>query len=72
MKRKQFRKILLIWVLRRLDLSGAQREIAEYYADLRATGAVKKLRKDEITVSMLEILDRYELPYSINSDKYPF
>ena len=72
MKRKQFRKLLLIWVLCHLDLSGARREICEYYADLRTTGAIKKLRKDEITIAMLEILDRHELPYSVHSNKYPF
>ena len=56
---------MMIWLLRRLDLGAAKHEIHQLYGDLFESGELEDMSKDDLTMFMLEILDRYELPHTI-------
>ena len=58
---------ILIWLLRRLDLSKARREVFEYYQMLTEDDVPKKISRHDLTLEILDILDRHELHYS---DRY--
>ena len=55
---------VLIWLLRRLDLSKARREVFEYYQMLTEDDDPKKISRHDLTLEILDILDRHELHYS--------
>lgn len=55
---------VLIWLLRRLDLSKARREVFEYFHMLTEQDDDKKINRHDITMEILDILDRHELHYS--------
>jgi hypothetical protein len=55
---------ILIWLLRRLDLSKARREVFEYYQMLTEDDDPKKISRHDLTLEILDILDRHELHYS--------
>ena len=65
MNDEHFHDIVMIWLLRRLDLGAAKHEIHQSYDDLFESGELKDMSKDDLTMFMLEILDRYELPHTI-------
>ena len=65
MKEEHFHEIVMIWLLRRLDLGEAKREMYRDYGELFESGKLEEMSRDELTVHMLEILDRYELPHTI-------
>lgn len=67
MNSKQLHDILMIWLLRRLDLGDARREIDTTYDDLFENGELDDMSHDEMTLLMLDILDRYELPHPIHN-----
>ena len=52
---------VLIWLLRRLDLSKARREVFEYFQMLTEQDDDKKISRHDITMEILDILDRHEL-----------
>ena len=56
-----FHDIVLIWLLRRLDISEAKREVNREYQDLCENCDVFMLSRDELIVHMLDILDKYAL-----------
>ena len=56
-----FHDIVLIWLLRRLDISEAKREVNREYQDLCEDDDVFMLSRDELIVHMLDILDKYAL-----------
>lgn len=64
-----FHDIVLIWLLRRLDISEAKREVNREYQDLCENCDVFMLSRDELIVHMLDILDKYELPLPIHREK---
>ena len=55
---------ILIRLLRRLDLSKARREVFEYYQMLTEDDDPKKISRHDLTLEILDILDRHELHYS--------
>ena len=65
MNDEHFHDIVMIWLLRRLDLGAAKREMLHAYGDLFESGELEDMSKDDLTMYMLEILDRYELPHTI-------
>ena len=65
MNDEHFHDIVMIWLLRRLDLGAAKHEMLHAYGDLFESGELKDMSKDDLTMYMLEILDRYELPHTI-------
>ena len=56
-----FHDTVLIWLLRRLDISEAKREVNREYQDLCENCDVFMLSRDELIVHMLDILDKYAL-----------
>ena len=54
---------VLIWLLRRLDLSKARREVFEYFQMLTEQDDGKKISRYDLTMEILDILDRHELHY---------
>lgn len=58
---------VLIWLLRRLDLSKARQEVFEYFQMLTEQDDDKKISRHDITMEILDILDRHELH---NNDGY--
>ena len=64
-----FRDVLLIWVLRRLDLGEARREMEQAYGELFESGKLDEMTRDALTVYMLDILDRHEIPHPIRSQE---
>lgn len=69
MNDEYFHDIVMVWLLRRLDLGEAKREVWREYQDLCENEEVFELSRDELTVHMLDILDKYELPHSIQREK---
>ena len=69
MNDEHFHDIVMIWLLRRLDLGEAMREVWREYQDLCENDEVFELTRDELTVHMLDILDKHELPHSIRREK---
>lgn len=69
MNDEHFHDIVMIWLLRRLDLGEAKREVWREYQDLCENDEVFELTRDELTVHMLDILDKHELPHSIRREK---
>lgn len=67
MNNEHFHDILMIWLLRRLDLGEAKREMHRAYGDLLENGKLDEMSRDEITMYMLDILDRYEFPHPIRN-----
>lgn len=67
MNNEHFHVILMIWLLRRLDLGEAKREMHRAYGDLLENGELDEMSRDEITMYMLDILDRYEFPHPIRN-----
>ena len=65
MNDEHFHDIVMIWLLRRLDLGAAKHEMPHAYGDLFESGELEDMSKDDLTMYMLEILDRYELPHTI-------
>ena len=65
MNDEHFHDIVMIRLLRRLDLGAAKHEIHQSYGDLFESGELEDMSKDDLTMYMLEILDRYELPHPI-------
>ena len=65
MSNEHFHDILMIWLLRRLDLTEAKKQVSLAYGELVQTGELDSMSKDDVTVYMLDILDRYELPHTI-------
>mgnify|MGYP007101966500 FL=1 len=70
---------VMIWLLRRLDLSKARREVFEYFQMITENDDTKKISRHDLTMEILDILDRYELNYSDGyicsscpNDPYPF
>lgn len=70
---------VLIWLLRRLDLSKARREVFEYFQMLTEQEDGKKISRYDLTMEILDILDRHELHYSDGyicsscpNEPYPF
>lgn len=66
MKEESFNNLLLIWMLRHLDISRAKHDIYEYYEQLEENKTLEKMSKSELTISLLTILEKYEIPYSNN------
>ena len=60
MNSEQLHDILMIWLLPR-------REIDTTYDDLFENGELDDMSHDEMTLLMLDILDRYELPHPIHN-----
>ena len=48
---------VLIWLLRRLDLSKARREVFEYFQMLTEQDDGKKISRYDLTMEILDILD---------------
>lgn len=69
MNDEHFHDIVMIWLLRRLDLGEAKREVWREYQELCENEDVFELTRDELTVHMLDILDKYELPHPIRREK---
>lgn len=69
MNDEHFHDIVMIWLLRRLDLGEAKREVWREYQDLCENDEVFELSRDELTVHMLDILDKYELPHPIRRER---
>ena len=65
MNAEHFHDIVMIWLLRHPDLGEAKREVWRKYQDLCENEEVFELSRDELTVHMLDILDKYELPHPI-------
>lgn len=65
MNDEHFHDIVMIRLLRRLDLGAAKHEMLHAYGDLFESGELEDMSKDDLTMYMLEILDRYELPHTI-------
>ena len=65
MSNEHFHDILMIWLLSRLDLTEAKKQVSLAYGELVQNGELDSMSKDDVTVYMLDILDRYELPHSI-------
>ena len=66
-----FHDIVMIWLLRRLDLGEAKREVWRAYQELCENEDILELSHDELTVYMLDILDKHELPHPIrNANNY--
>ena len=65
-----FHDIVLIWLLRRLDISEAKREINREYQDLCENCDVFMLSRDELIVHMLVILDKYALLPPMHGDPF--
>ena len=63
----RFHDILMIWLLRRLDLIEAKRSISRAYQELFDNGELDHMSRDDITMYMLEILDRFEIPHPIRN-----
>jgi len=70
---------VLIWLLRRLDLSKARREVFEYFQMLTEQDDGKKISRHDLIMEILDILDRHELHYSDGyicssclNDPFPF
>jgi hypothetical protein len=63
-----FHDIVLIWLLRRLDISEAKREVNREYQDLCENCDVFMLSRDELIVHMLDILDKYALLPAIHGE----
>lgn len=77
MNDERFHDILMIWLLRRLDLSRAKKDISETYSEMSDNGELNDMSKDELTLYLLNIMDRYELPcpryfYDHFKHNYPF
>ena len=72
MNDEHFHDIVMIWLLRRLDLGEAKREVWREYQDLCENDELYELSRDELTVHMLDILDKYELPHLIFSRENDF
>ncbi len=64
MTEKLLHDAILIWLLRGLDLSKARREVFEYYQMLTEDDDLKKISRHDLTLEILDILDRHELHYS--------
>ena len=69
MNDEHFHDIVMIWLLRRLDLGAAKRDIWREYQDLCENEEVFELSRDELTVHMLDILDKYEFPHTMHKEK---
>ena len=69
MNDEHFHDIVMIWLLRRLDLGAAMPEVWREYQDRCENDEVFELTRDELTVHMLDILDKHELPHSIRREK---
>lgn len=69
MNDEHFHDIVMIWLLRRLDLGEAKREVWQAYEELCRSEDLFELSRDELTVYMLDILDKYELPHPIRKEK---
>ena len=67
MSNEHFHDILMIWLLRRLDLTEAKKQVSLAYGELVQNGELDSMSKDDVIVYMLDIVDRYELPHSILS-----
>ena len=65
MSNKNFHDILMIWLLRRLDLTEAKKQVSLAYGELVQNGELDSMSKDDVTIYMLDIVDRYELPHTI-------
>lgn len=65
MNDEHFHDIVMIWLLRRLDLGAAKHEMLHAYGDLFESGELEDMSKADLTMYMLEIPDRYELPHTI-------
>ena len=65
-----FHDIVLIWLLRRLDISEAKREVNREYQDLCENCDVFMLSRDELIVHMLDILDKYALLPPMHGDPF--
>ena len=65
MNDEHFHDIVMIRLLRRLDLGAAKHEMLHAYGDLFESVELEDMSKDDLTMFMLEILDRYELPHTI-------
>lgn len=63
-----FHDIVLIWLLRRLDISEAKREVNREYQDLCENCDVFMLSRDELIVHMLDILDKYAFLPTIHGE----
>jgi hypothetical protein len=57
MNDEPFHDIVIIWLLRRLDLGEAKREVWQEYQDLCENDELYELSRDELIVHMLDILD---------------
>ena len=66
MSNEHFHDILMIWLLRRLDLTEAKKQVSLAYGELVQTGELDSMSKDDVTIYMLDIVDRYELPHSLH------
>lgn len=69
MNDEHFHDIVMIWLLRRLDIGEAKREVWREYQDLCENEEVFGLTRDELTIHMLDILDKHELPHPIRREK---
>jgi len=69
MNDEHFHNIVTIWLLRRLDLGEARREVWLEYRNLCENEEIFELSRDEITVHMLDILDKHELLHPIRREK---
>ena len=65
MSNEHFHDILMIWLLRRLDLTEAKKQVSLAYGELVQNGELDSMSKDDVTIYMLDIVDRYELPHTI-------
>ena len=65
MNGEHFHDIVMIRLLRRLDLGAAKHEMLHAYGDLFESVELEDMSKDDLTMYMLEILGRYELPHTI-------
>lgn len=61
--------IVMIWLLCRLDLGEARREVWLEYRNLCENEEIFELSRDELTLHMLDILDKHELPHPIRREK---
>ena len=54
----------LILLLRRLNYSKARQEVFEYFQILTENDNAKKISRHDLTIEILNILDRYELHFT--------
>lgn len=69
MNDEHFHDIVMIRLMRRLDLGEAKREAWREYQDLCENEEILDMSNDALTMHMLDVLDKYELPHLIRREK---